>query len=391
MGAAGRLIAEGLNTQRAAIKNADTEVQRIQQAEKQRSYLERNLGTDAQFNGSLQTIDPSEADYTGRWQYNTAATKLNKAGVATGGAARLRDSMQARVNQANSLMDQAQAAAKAGNAQEAARLKAQAQGYFSDSGGYTGTLRKIGEGGAISFADAQADQPASALLDPQAQIVGEDLRRARQLQNWDSGESQDFRRRLGEGAHRSLDVAARENARQSLIGARTGGAATNSAAERLLQQRSTERLAAGHAQVESEVANQFENFRNAYAKDSVGFAQNWLDNKSGIRQEFLGMMTQAGLAKSQIMMGAGGAIASEGARQKADNDAKSAARKALLIKGATVLGSLVAGGAGAAFGGAGLLGSLGAGLNSATSAMGGGTPTTPPAPKPSSFLDSLFG
>lgn len=281
-------------------RSQDVADQRRAQTERQLGLEESLLGTDAQVNGQLGGPDAGVVPFTGRFQFDTSAAGL-KVDARSNKTLGQSVNLQQRVDAANALMQQAQDAAEAGNFTLAEQLKAQAQ-----SGLTANTNKEFGELGGMDMSSifSLVEDPAVAararLGGPQAQIVGKQLNEARAFQDFNSEASVNERKIMSEAGERSIAAASRDAQRQNRMGAMSGGPATTAYGRQLAEERSARNFGAQRAQLFATVASDFQDMQRKYAKDSVGFAQAFLQNQSGVRESFQSALDQIRSNFSQL-------------------------------------------------------------------------------------------
>lgn len=238
-------------------------------------------------------ITDNELDYAGRFRTGSQATGEGWA--------------QLRVAGANYSMEQAQAAAKAGNFEEAEKYKQEATNAMRWEYGSEGQRHIAARTGENPLAFEYYEDPnvlrakaRSRLLSPTGQIVSDQIRRAGDFQDWNSEESVAERSRLAEGGNRALGAAERSGARNARDFALASGNATSPYAQQALRERQQERLGTEKANVELQAALKFSDFRNAFAKDTVSFANDWMKNQAGIREEYQAAMDQLRITNSNL-------------------------------------------------------------------------------------------
>lgn len=338
--------------------------QRRTQTERQLGIEESLLGTDAQVSGQLGGVSQEMLPYMGRFQFDQAAAGLkNNAwkNKTLGETA----NFQGRVDSANALMQQAQDAASSGDFTLAEQLRNQAQSGLTADTQQFGELAGIDMSSVFSLVEDPAVAARARLGGPQAQIVGKQLQEARQFQDFNSEASINERHLMSEAGERAIAAGSRDAARQNRMGAMSAGAGQSAYGRQLADQRSGREFGAQKAQLFAGVAQGFQQMQRAYAKDSVGFAREWLQGNSGVRESFQGALDQLKTNFSNISLQVAqmnqDMTQFQGQRkdaEKARSDARSAYYRDVLMK----LGGAVAGSALSAMGMPG----LGQGISSAT-------------------------
>lgn len=318
----------------AGIQEA-TSTARVQQGQDDRSRREALLGQMEQRLGTQEQIagygtDSRVGEYTRRYSIEGGVesaiigghkkSQLRKAGFS-------RERFADVLSSANDLMDQAEAAARAGDFEKADRLREKASTVTNI--GSTGTGMKGARGvdisGLFNLGAAAGDSAAEgALSGPLAQMVGAQVADARALMDPNSPESQRFRESLTGGALEAIsageDISMRQLAQQRREGERTQrdlglarGAGRHANAERAFSQAASERFgtsaanirqsaAAQRAQVLGEASRTFEDFRRKWSQGTAAFAQDFLQNKAGIREQFQSAVDSMKSAGSQLAL-----------------------------------------------------------------------------------------
>lgn len=294
----------------------------------------------------------------------------NVQGATGGGYAQL---IREDIDRANGLLEDAQAAAEAGDMGRANQLKAEADAIVKGIptiGGITGEdLFRMS--GSMSAEEAAKQQLSS----PLAQSVGQLVKAGRGFLDRESTESQEFRKSLTAGAEEAIafgrgrqlgqirgGLRSAQRAQRDIALQRGGGRmlGAESALATRVSETATEasrdveaQATSQRVQVVSDAAKFFETFRLQFAQDIAGFAQGWLQNEAGVRDEYLNRMTQTGMAAAQYAQQAAnqalGFAAQEMAIAAGQPSAQGQAGQALGGVIGTVLGGVV----GSLFGGVG--------------------------------------
>lgn len=309
-----RLQQQYLNTQAQAEMEANVTAADIESAEQSRAALQGSIGT-----GAYQGQDPMAANelaYSGQysfdqdvaaafnvdpgsnyWGYDatiwkTYGSKLQSFAERTGTniSGTPIDVMNQMQDWANSQMDQVRALEAEGRTEEAAALRENIDSEIQSIGGDWAAAFNYRED-----PDKLAEFHARSQM---GQIVDVQLQEGRAILDRDSEVSQAYRQSLTEGATRA--TAARE--RMALRSARdfglSRGSATNPAAQAATARASAREFAFEFAQIEASAAQQYENYRVALGQNAVAFANQWIDQAAGIRDEF----TEHKLALAQSAM-----------------------------------------------------------------------------------------
>lgn len=293
--------------------------QQAQGAEATRAGMERFLGSDAQLSGELfagletapyrerfalnESVLSAAAQKNGMFDQLSRDERRGILGITSGKpqSAQIGEFYRGRVTQANSILAQAEAAAGAGNFDEAERLKREANdliGGLRLPEGFGGEL--FSRTGGLTA----EERAAQGLQGPQGQIVGKLVRDASDFLDPDSEATQRFKQNVSRGALEQIDRGAanatasgRRAARD--FAARQGGGAS-AVLQQALQQRSLEsaegEAAFQKAQVIAKTDQFFESFSREFAGNAVAVASAFINNASGVRDQF----TQA-LASIQNM------------------------------------------------------------------------------------------
>jgi hypothetical protein len=352
----------GAKTQRAIAYQQQTAGQAaIATAEQSRQYNERVYGSASQMLGTDEQVagygeDSKLQGYTGRYTLDQGILgSLRNSSTNLVKDKTFGTKMQGQLDAANSLMEQSEAAARAGNWDEAERLRTQAEGGLG--GGMNASFKsafRLG-GGAV---DAKA---RGLLTGPQAQIVGQQVKQAREFQDWGSQGSQDWRARMSESGERSIATEAQSALRQARDFGLQRGAGRMAGAASAINADTLRRASTQRAQVHSDVNAAFENFRHSFAQGAVSFAQSWLSGQAGIRDQFQDAMTNIQGMTAQ-MYGQGSELATKFASMAQEEDQANQAKRGALYGTAV---SLAAGVAGFALGGPAGAAALGSAASSA--------------------------
>lgn len=323
---------------------------------------ESMLGTNAQlspYSGPSQELLP----YLGRYQveqgglgsvyaYDANAKKNNKYATR----------LNANLTSANTLLGQAEQAARAGNFDQAAQLKAQADSALTNMGDKKNWFWAVSNAEQLktlfNYVGPDASTQAKAqLASPLAQTVGRSVQEARAFQDWDSPESVQQRKLLTQGGERALAANEREGFRQERMQRMAmGGAGMQAGQARMMDERSREGYATQRAQLRTEADNQFLNWSREYAKNATGFAQSFLQNQAGIRDQYQAsldslkanlsqMATQFSQQYGQLTL-AGFNAKSQSSMQQGADDA--AFKRQLMTAVLTIGAGMATGGLGAA-------------------------------------------
>ena len=315
-------------------------------AEEQLRIGERLLGTDAQVEGNLGGPSEAEVPFIQRYQLNSAladAVEANSLGTKAGG------SLQNDVNEANKILERAQAAAASGDLEGANQLRAEAQQYLD------GQIRGLGarNAGAAANLFALVTDPdlaaRSQLSSPLAQTAGTLVRQGREFLDPNSETSLRYKASLTTNAQRSITASERGALRRGRDLGLARGAARNAYADRAFDQRVREGSAFQRAQVETEAARAFEDFSRGFAERTAAFGQAFLANQSGIREQFQSSLDALLTSSAQLSNAAAD-------RVTAANAAAAGSRSEIQGAGLGALATILSSAAGSIFGPGGALG-----------------------------------
>jgi hypothetical protein len=260
-------------------------------AERGRSFLQSKLGTDEQM----------YAPYIGKWSTQGYDT-------------RRRAEYDPVVNEANSLLSESLAAARAGDLTKADQLKAQANNLVSG----TGQRFQFSGPGAGWENKNEWDH----LKSPEGRLAGTLLRDAMGMQDPNSAGARSFVSSLTEAPLAEIE-ASRDNALRSITAGERGasrsardfrlahGAAHAPSAEASVAARTSMEFAtqrasvetqtgAARAQVTGQARQTYETFKRAFAVDAMGAAQQWVDTRGGVRDEWQAVNIQLAGISAQI-------------------------------------------------------------------------------------------
>lgn len=174
-----------IEAERSRVKGAEAQAmvqQRVQERKSTEQMLmqqEQLLGTPGQVAGNLGGgVSSAELPYAGRYNLDTAAFEQ------IAGRTKWTAGAQAGVDKANDLLEQAQAAARAGNTEQAAALKAQADAALKSGLPNTALFNNLWGGplqGAFQYQTDPNVEAATRLNSPLAQTVGANVARGREL------------------------------------------------------------------------------------------------------------------------------------------------------------------------------------------------------------------
>lgn len=333
------------------------------QAQQQQAYNERVLGAAQQMLGTEEQVagygeDSRLSAYTQRYSVNEQQLSdwLNSSSKLSRRGGQIFESAQAEAGQANALMDQAEAAARAGNWDEAERLRTQAGSMLGGRGSWQGGGRgKATSASFYTLGGGDVGRSARSLLTgPQAQIVGRQVQEAKQYQDWGSEASQQWRARMAEGGERAIAAEAQSALRSARDFGLQRGAGRMAGAAAAIGAETLRRAATERAQVHSQVNQAFEGFRHQFAQSAVSFAQSWLSGQAGVRDA--AQAASAGMSSMIANMYGGGAQLASGFSAQAAQEAQAAQAKRGALYGAAltavggVAGAIAGGPMGAAIG-----------------------------------------
>jgi hypothetical protein len=327
-------------------------------ATERRDQSERNLGAASQMLGTDEQIagygeDSRLAEYGQRYSLDGQAMSgyLNSHSKIARQGTQLREDYAGAISSANTLLEQAEAAAKAGDFDTAAQLKAQAGGGFGDR---FSAAFKLGGGDPNAAAKGMLSSPA-------AQAVGSMVRDARSFQDWDSQASQQFRQNMVQPQERAIAASAEAAQRTARDFGLQRGAGRNAAGAVAINAEMQRKFGTERAQAHAQTNQFFEQYRRSFAQDAVGFAQAWLQGEAGVREQFQGAMDNLSAMGAELFTKTASMAANFSTQAAQQSAQKSAFRQELY-------GSLV--GAVATLGSAGIA-ALGAAPAAAAATAGG--------------------
>jgi hypothetical protein len=357
-------------------------VERRQGAEQLLRRQEAMLGSEAQLEGF--DVDPRMAQYTQRYQLDTEVQsalashrRSIRAGLGT-------EATGARFEQLNQIMDQAQAAAQAGNFEEAEKLRLKAKGMETIA-----NAPGISTAGLFSLTGGDVGMEAEAgLASPMARTVGGLVAQGREFLDPESATSLRYKEALTGGALEQVGLGERR-AERAIAGEErkfqrgmrdiglARGAGRGWMGELSIAARASERFgtaladvheqaAAERATILGEAALQFETYSREFAQSSAEFGQRWLQNQGGIREEFQGAVDRLKMSGVELANQMAGRHAELYKMEVGRADAKKAARKKQMMQ----LGGLALGVLAGPLGGM-ALGALGSALGAGASAAAG--------------------
>lgn len=322
---------------------------------------ESMLGTDAQlspYSGPSQELLP----YLGRYQVEQGGLGSVYAYDPSKKNNKYATRLNANLTSANTLLGQAEQAARAGNFDQAAQLKAQADSALTNMGDKKNWFWAVSNAEQLKtlfnyVGPDSSTQAKAQLASPLAQTVGQSVKDARAFQDWDSPESVQQRKLLTEGGDRALAASEREGFRQERMQRMAmGGIGMQAGQARMMDERARAGYATQRAQLHSEADNQFLNWSREYAKNATGFAQSFLQNQAGIRDQYQAsldtlkanlsqMATQFSQQYTQLTL-AGFNAKAQSSMQKSSEDA--AFKRQLMTAVLAVGAGMATGGVGAA-------------------------------------------
>lgn len=303
-------------------------MERRQAAEDRRYFLEQGLGTAAQREGELG-VDPNVSPFTQRFQLDRAAAR-SLAGHEKGYG--IFESLAHNEKAANRLMEQAEEAARSGDLEKASALKSQAEeklvdprtrGSFGGPGmGWYPLTNPEQVRSVFSVEENAAARAAGQLGSPLAQSMGEMVHQGREFLDRDSETSREFRASLRDPALEAIE-GERKLGERGLASERRGalrqqrdvglsrGAGRRATAEVALGRRTAERFGTARAdlnlksgiakaKVIADTNRFFEEYSREFASNSIAMADAWLDNRSGVREQFHNSMDRLAAASAEI-------------------------------------------------------------------------------------------
>jgi len=274
--------------------------ERRQQSERQLGIEESLLGTDEQVAGNLGGVSAELQPYLARYTFDKNAETLKRDGLNASFTIK-KANLQGRTDTANALLQQAEDAARGGNFTLAEQLKDQArQSLTANPKGFGVMAGMEGLESIWSLVQDPAMAARTRLASPQALLVGRQLQEARQFSDFNSEASVNERKLMSASGERAIAAGARDAARANRLGATSTGGAQSAYGRQLADERFSRQAGQDKAQLFAGVANQFQQMQRAYGKDTVKFAEDWLQNNSGIRDNFQGALDQLKQNFSQL-------------------------------------------------------------------------------------------
>jgi hypothetical protein len=224
-----------------------------------------------------------------------------------------------QVTEVNALYQQAYDAAKSGDYTAADALQKQADDMAAGFGlneNFSSQGLRSGAGGAITFSKGQKFDPlfdteaaaGAALASPGAMLVGGVVSKAREMMDPNSAEAMRFKDSLTSGALTAVEQGRQQAVRALGAQERTGarqqrdmmmgtGAAGQTAKMAAVGARNAERFAtmradveggaaAQRAQIHGDASKMYESFRYDLANNATSLAAAWVNNESGVRDNF---------------------------------------------------------------------------------------------------------
>lgn len=330
-------------------KTREAEQQRRTQNETRRN-LYAYLGSDEQ--AQNEALDPRVYEYTSRYGYDAGLAgslvggdflqgKDSDPGLEdfgdsiVGGSGTFDDKRRAdpdqlrspnifsaAKNQANDLLKQAEAAARAGDFTQAAALKAQAEQTLNEfanaqGGIHSGEFREVFNLFENPNARARATGDSS-----QGRIVGNLLRDAKGLLDTESDTYQRFFGNLTEGSLTEIDAATEVGNRKIALGLESSrgeirrssnlrGAGRSVGLEAARYENAQRRAAQSSADIETlagaerarirqEASIFLEDYRRRFSQDVVGFAQAFIEGSPDVTENFAGAVERINLSSAQL-------------------------------------------------------------------------------------------
>lgn len=292
-------------------------IQEQESLEQQLNYQEAMLGSERQLFGGLTDLTPEETGFIGRFYIDQSAAQAVNAYY---GGSQVPGWLTEGIAKANDLMDQAQAAARAGNLEQAAKLKTQAEEAWS--AGQAGSTSDEVINSMVRFVESPEQLAALRLSSPMGMTTGELVRQGREFLDPDSETSERFISSLRDPALAALDLSERTALRDIEAEQRgvsrsardlalSRGSGRNPYAALQAETRARELFQTEHAQVretygaakanvEATAAQTFETFSRAFAMDATAFGQAWLEGDLAL--DFQGAVDNLRLASSEVLL-----------------------------------------------------------------------------------------
>lgn len=366
----------------------DAQMANLRRAEQSRDYYQTNIGSEQQLNAAYSTTF-SLGKTPGRRYFQDLGLDKELFNSREARDALYAEQWGGKVDEANSLMQQAMDASKAGDTQTADSLKAQAEALFEGApmAEWKDRGARGGEGlGKFKGTGIQMGSPiGKQLASPSGQIVGELVHRGEQLLDPESEESQRLISSITEAP--LAQIAAGETAAQRALatgertaqrGMRDLGLATGGmrapGAEAAIRSATASQFAGQRAAVNTEMAAMratvigqarqfYESMAPQYAINAVKAADEWINNRAFINQNYMQLttsLTQSAMALSGQMASSMASLA--GTQYAAASQAKTAAAEleasqktdwiSLSVGAVATVAGAFAGGVGAAAGAA---------------------------------------
>lgn len=293
-------------------------------SEQQRRFGEMYLGSEGQAAGA-DAYDPSVIPFTQRYSFDEATISslggsqwgpdnimqrglwddgqgyfaAHQAGEAGAGVQGYAQYTQER---ANTMLDDAQKAAEAGDMEKANALKAEAQALVSGSTPARTGPESASFTGAFYLKDNPDYVAKAQLSGPMAQTAGTIVKEGREILDRNSETSKAFRSSLTRGANLKLAAGMRGTQRAMRQMGAAGGGAYNPGQAAAQGASLVRDMSAQLAQVEAAAGQAYEQYRTQAAQNSVDFGMSFLDRQAGVRDEFNTMNNQLLMHQSDIMM-----------------------------------------------------------------------------------------
>lgn len=269
-----------------------------QRIEEQRGYLEWGLGSDAQLSGAYGdagagttytayfdpgSLDPIAGHGFGGWNYqNFGGGDIN----------------------AYAQNIQAEASAMLSGGMDVGEVEA----WIESKNPYAGIFERQFWNQAFRMEQDPEQAARRALGSTQGMIVGQMVRKGQDLLDTQSAASKELRSLLQDeslaaleegriNAGRAIASEQRTFQRQAEMAAARRGSSANPAREAAIAARVAERFGSQKAQAETQFAERsaqirqqantfYATYRDQFATNAIGLAQQWVNNQSGVRDEF---------------------------------------------------------------------------------------------------------
>ena len=205
---------------------------------------------------------------------------------------------------------------------------------------------------AFGFAQSSEGMAEMHGRSTMGQIVDQQVYEGKEILDRDSETSQAYRRSLTEGATRTTMARERGALRQGRDFGLQRGSARNPAQAAQIQAGISRDFGQQMAQIQTQAAQQYEGYRTALGHNAVAFANSWIDQAAGVRDEYTQMNMQMHSETMKMLTAFSQQNVDMWTQESDENMAKDAAKAQLISAGIGAVGSV----SGAMIGPAGMLG-----------------------------------